>query len=181
MNKILSIIVLLTSLLLSAQEKASVEKSVTGVQIGLFGTEFYNEAKLSDQFALRSEASLNPAIFGGSFYSKTGFIFYPEISLIPKYYYNLNRRLEKGKNIKNNSGNYLALDITYTPDWFVISNYDNIQMSNILTIIPTYGIRRNFAKNFNYEAKFGLGYGTNLDYKDSGAAINLSFKIGYDF
>ncbi len=108
--------------------------------------------------------------------------FNPEISLIPKYYYNLNRRLEKEKNIKNNSGNYLALDITYTPNWFVISNVKGIEVNEMISFVPTWGLRRNFAKNFNYEFKAGLGIGKILQKGYATQAVpELSFKIGYDF
>ena len=44
----------------STSQNSTVEKSVTGAQIGLFGLDIYNEAKLADKIALRSEASLFP-------------------------------------------------------------------------------------------------------------------------
>ena len=59
-------------------------------------------------------------------------------------------------------------------------------MYNTLAIIPTWGFRRNFLENFNYEFKIGLGYG--ISYRDSenvnnekGAIMDLGFKVGYDF
>ena len=161
----------------------TVEKSVTGAQIGLFGLDLYNESRLADKFALRSELSLFPAIWGGDMYPKTGFAFYPGITLQPKYYYNIAKRAENGKNIKNNSANYFGLQVRYVPNWFVISNYDDIQNNSSLNFIPTYGFRRNFAENFNYEFRGGLGYGTTLglDKNTSGLSLDLSFKIGYDF
>lgn len=162
MKKKLSITVLLTSLLLSPQEKSNVEKSVTGVQIGLFGAEFYNEARLSENFALRSQVALYPSIWGGDLYNRTGFALAPAISLAPKYYYNLQKRSDEGKNISKNSGNYIAASLEYVPNWFVISNVKGIEVNEMISFIPTWGLRRNFAKNFNYEFKAGLGIGKIL-------------------
>lgn len=165
-------------------QNTTVEKSLTGVQIGFLGADLYNEARLSDKVALRSAISLNPAIWGGDIYPKTGFAFYPALSLQPKYYYNIEKRAKDGKNTNHNSANYLSLDVKYIPNWFVISNYDNISTRNILGVVPTWGLRRSFSENFNYEFNAGLGYGISFDKNSttqSGLMLNLGFKIGYDF
>ena len=163
-----------------SQEKASVKKSLTGVQIGFFGVDFYNEARLSDEFSLRSQFTLNPAIWGGDMYSKTGFALSPEISITPKYYYNLQKRINQSKN-NNNSGNYLALKLGYIPNWFVISN-SGVAVNQSIVLIPTWGLRRNFSKNINYEFKAGIGLGKilKLGYRVQ-VAPDIGFKIGYDF
>ena len=167
----------------SKAQNSTVEKNITGAQIGLFGLDFYNETRLADKIALRAEASLFPAIWGGDLYGKTGFAFYPALTLQPKFYYNIGRRAEKGKNTKNNGANYLGLQVRYIPNWFVISNTENVSLSNQINFIPTFGIRRNFSENFNYEFKAGLGYGTTFGEKfnNSGAVLDLSIKVGYDF
>ena len=105
------------------------------------------------------------------------------MTLQPKFYYNIGRRAEKGKNTKNNGANYLGLQVRYIPNWFVISNTENVSLSNQINFIPTFGIRRNFSENFNYEFKAGLGYGTTFGEKfnNSGAVLDLSIKVGYDF
>lgn len=169
--------------LLGNAQNSNVEKNMTGIQIGLFGIDFYNEIKIADKTTLRAEASLFPAIWGGDMYAKTGFAFYPALTVQPKYYYNISERAENGKNIKNNSANYFGLQVRYIPNWFVISNSKNLSLSNQINIIPTYGFRRNFADNFNYEFKAGLGYGRTFgnDFNSSGAVLDLSIKIGYDF
>ncbi len=172
---------------LSFSQDSSVEKSITGIQIGLFGTDVYNESRLSNNIALRSQFGLNAGIFGGSLYDKTGFILYPKLSIEPKWYYNFDKRVAKNKNTKNNGANFYSLNIQYSPNWFEISNYENLETYNTLSIIPTWGFRRNFAKKFNYEFRIGLGYG--VSYRDSntyledekGAVLDLGFKIGFDF
>lgn len=75
----------------SKAQNSTVEKNITGAQIGLFGLDFYNETRLADKIALRAEASLFPAIWGGDLYGKTGFAFYPALTLQPKFYYNIGR------------------------------------------------------------------------------------------
>ncbi len=182
MKKTISLLILFTTLGVKSQN-IEVEKSITGTQIGLFGLNIYNESKLFENTSLRTEMSLNPIIWGGTMYPNTGFAFFPSISLQPKYYYNLKKRNEKGKNTAHNSGNYIGLQLGYTPDWFTISNYDHFTMYNQVHLVPTFGIRRSFTKSFNYEFKVGLGYGSTFGYENnqSGAVIDLGMKIGYDF
>lgn len=182
MKKTLTIAIVTFALSLSAQEKASVEKSVTGIQIGFFGAEFYNEARLADKWSLRNGVALYPSIWGGDLYNKTGFALAPAISVTPKYYYNLQKRSNAGKNISHNSGNYISASLEYVPNWFVISNVKGIEVNEMISFVPTWGLRRNFAKNFNYEFKAGLGIGKILQKGYATQAVpELSFKVGYDF
>ena len=164
-------------------QNRTVEKSIFGVQIGFFGLDFYNEARLTDKLALRSEISLYSEVWGGDMYSETGFMIFPILSIQPKFYYNIERRAEKGRNTKNNSANYFGLKIKFAPDLFVISNNDNMFIYNQIHFVPNFGIRRNFGEKFNYEFNIGLGYGTTIGYTYNarGLVFDLGFKIGYDF
>jgi len=68
------------------------------------------------------------------------------------------------------------------PDFVLISNADGIKVNPMISFVPTWGLRRNFAQNFNYELQLGLGVGKILKSGyDIQAVPNLSFKIGYDF
>ena len=165
-------------------QTASVEKSTYGIQTGLLGIWVHNEMKLTNQIALRTEFGVNSSIFGGNFYPKTGFLMTPVISVEPRWYYNLEKRLSKSKSISGNSGNFVSLQTSYHPDWFVISNYDNLKTFNLITIIPTWGIKRNIGKHFTYETSIGVGYGYQFrgEYDDvNGIAIDLNLRIGYRF
>ncbi len=168
-----------------------VEKNVMGFQAGFFGFDAYNEFKLTSIIALRADLSL----YGGIFYENTddfitpidyfnenSIALTPIINLQPKVYYNIKGRAKRGKNIRNNGSNYFSLNIKYVPNWFVISER-NITPITQLYFVPTFGIRRNFAKNFNYEFKAGLGGGVAyLKNQTIGLEFfELSFKIGYDF
>ena len=157
---------------------SNLEKSIYGVQVGLFGVDFYNERSLSDKFTFKSEFSL----YGG-FRSGAQYFLYPVFNIEPKYYYNIDKRAKEGKNIKNNGANYLSVSVSYIPDWFVISNYEVGNVKNRVRVIPTFGIRRNFGDNFNYEFNVGVGYAYTFDenVKGSDYAVDLGLKIGYDF
>jgi len=74
----------------------SVEKSIFGVQIGLIGVWVNNEVRLSNKFALRSEIGFDSGIANNDFFMA------PVIRLDPKFYYNLNKRVSKEKDISNN-------------------------------------------------------------------------------
>ena len=180
---LLSLIISLINTVGKAQT-ASVEKSTYGIQTGLLGIWVHNETKLTNQIALRTELGMNAGIFGGDFYPKTGFLMIPVITVEPRWYYNLEKRQSKSKNISGNSGNFVSLQTNYHPNWFVISNYDNLKTFNLITVIPHWGIKRNVGKHFTYETAIGIGYGHQFreGYGDlEGVALNLHLRVGYKF
>ncbi len=169
-------------------QKSSVEKSIFGIQTGYAGLWIYNELKLSNQIALRTELGFD-AYDNDEFYPDTGFLLTTVITAEPRWYYNLNKRLSKSKRIDNNSGNFFSLKTSFRSDNLLINFGDDnkAQIVDNLAMIPTWGIRRNLGKHFNYETGIGIGY---IHYfakssgfaKDKGeAAINLHLRIGYQF
>lgn len=167
-------------------QNTSVEKSVSGIQTGLLGIWFHNESRLSNTIALRSEIGFDAEFWAGSFYDKTGYAATPVLTASPRWYYNLKRRARKSKRINGNSANFIALKTSFRPGWFVISNYDNVSYASTISIVPTWGIRRNIGSHFNYEAGIGLGYSYLLDkegYRGDrfGKTGNLHVRIGYRF
>lgn len=169
-------------------QNLSVEKSIFGVQLGLLSLTVHNEARLADKIALRSEIGFGSGLFSG-YNDDIDFFMAPILIIEPRFYYNFKKRVTKSRDIAGNSGNFLSLKTTYVPDWFVISSADNINVPNQISIIPTWGLRRNIGANFNYEAGFGIGWlhefsETTQYYKteaENSVAINLSFQIGYKF
>lgn len=182
----ISTLIILCSLSVRSQ-KASVEKSITGIQIGYLGIWLQNEAKLSSKIAFRSEIGLDAGVWASQFYPKAGFVLIPVVTLEPKWYYNLDKRLNNSKNIANNSGNFISIQASYHPRWFHISNYDNVKTYNQFSIIPTYGLKRKVGNHFTFET--GLGYGLSVvskNYEDIvnieiDPAINLHLRLGYIF
>jgi len=171
----------------SKAQDTSVEKSTSGIQIGFLGIWAHNEAKLANKMVLRSELGFDSGIYGGGLYHETGFLMSPVLTLEPKWYYNLTKRSSKSKRISGNSGNFISLKSSYNPNWFVISNYEDIRVVNKISIIPTWGIRRSIGDHFNYETGIGLGYryayANRERYIKYGieAALNLHLRIGYQF
>ncbi|MDX1754294.1 MAG: hypothetical protein R3259_13965 [Salinimicrobium sediminis] len=168
-------------------QDASVERSTYGIQSGLLGLWFHNETALSSEIALRSELGFDTGFWAGSFYEKTGFLMAPVISLEPRWYYNLNKRQRKSRRTDGNSGNFLSLQTSYHPDWFVISNYEDIRVISDISIIPTWGIRRHLGDHFTYETGIGVGYRYTFAKEagylenESDLALNLHLRIGYRF
>jgi hypothetical protein len=139
-------------------QSVSVEKSIFGVQTGFAGLWLNNECKLSSSIALRSEIGLEYDIALGDHYDGVGFILQPVVTLEPRYYYNLEKRGANGRQISNNSGNYISLKTSYHPDWFVINLDDAITKTADLSIIPTWGIKRTLGKHFTFETAVGFGF-----------------------
>lgn len=157
-----------------------IEKSITGVQIGILGASVYNEYKLTEKIALRSDVGLFLSGFATGKNIASEYTLVPYIGLQPKYYFNIESRAKKGRNIKNNGANYFSIQLDFLPDLFVISNKKNTKVQNQIHMIPTFGIRRNFAENFNYEFKAGYGLAYGFDDGTISGMPNLSFKVGYD-
>ncbi len=187
MKKFILIYYLVLLTCIANSQTKSVEKSVCGIQTGLFGIWVHNESRLSNSMALRSEIGFDSGIWGGTFYDKTGFLMTPVLTLEPRYYYNLQKREGKSKRTDGNTGNFLSLKTSFHPDWFVISNYSNISIISDISIIPTWGIRRSIGKHINFETGFGLGY-QHVFAKQAGyfqdenyVLYNLHLRIGFRF
>ena len=168
-------------------QNASVEKSTFGIQTGILGIWVHREVKLTNLIALRAELGMDAGIWYGGFYPKTGYLITPVFTFEPRWYYNLEKRQSKSKSITGNSGNFLTIQTSYHPNWFTISNYDNAKILNQVSLIPTWGIRRNIGEHFTYETGIGLGYryyfAKSVGYTkdESSAALNLHLRVGYRF
>lgn len=179
--KILKFFLVTFSTMAFAQNTPSVEKSIFGAQTGFFGFWAYNESKLTNEIALRSEIGLDFGFSSNGSGTTTALI--PNLRVEPRWYYNLEKRVTKGRNITNNSGNFLALNINYNPDWFFISNRDNIGVISTIAIIPKWGIKRTVGNHFTYETGIGIGkfFVLNNFEVDNTTAVDLHLRIGYTF
>lgn len=187
MKKIATILTVCLFAVITQAQTASVEESTVGIQTGFLGVWVHNEYGLSNQIALRSEIGLDAGFFGGRFYNRSGFIMAPVITLEPRWYYNLDRRVKKNRHIDGNSGNFISLKTSYRPDWFVISNVEGLRLVSDVSFIPTWGIRRNLGNHFTYETGIGLGYvyyfakEAGFSKNEGEIALNLHLRIGYRF
>ena len=195
MKKLLFTFLLSSSLF--AQEKAT---DLFNANISVIGIGIQYEKALSDNFT--AVGSLD--YMGGFRYSYSDFygsdfdyILTTSLSLEGRYYYNFDRRIDKGRNTKNNSGNYIALKGNFIPDWLTASNGDRLNVNPQGSLTVNYGLKRSFAQNFFYEFYTGLGLAfyqedkLNWDnelqnYNSSkkteiGTTIDLGFRVGYNF
>ncbi|NRD19699.1 hypothetical protein HNV08_06535 [Winogradskyella eckloniae] len=161
MRKIIIALICTTSFLMSSAQNTSVEKSIYGIQTGLLGVWAHNELKLTNAIALRSEIGFDAGAFSESFNEDTEFLFVliPALTIEPRWYYNLNKRESKSYRTDGNSGNFIAIKTTYHIDMVIGSVPNHLNFISDISIVPTWGIRRNLGQHFNYEAGLGIGYG----------------------
>ena len=157
MKKVCFVLVLFFTISSFSQDSIRVEKSIFGVQTGFFGFWTHNESRISDKIALRTELGLDLGFSVGANRDEK-FVLIPSVRVEPRWYYNLGKRSDKGKNIKKNSANFLALNTTWNPDFFFISNEENIDVISTLAFIPKWGIKRMYGSHFTFETGIGLGY-----------------------
>ncbi|WP_194767526.1 hypothetical protein [Tamlana sp. I1] len=145
-------------------------------KIGAIGAWVAYEKPLNDSFLIDAEIGY----IGGILNSE--FIFTTSIELEPRYYYNFSKRIQKGKNTINNSGNYFAVQLSYIPDIFTAKtpNNANIDVLKTFSAIPTFGLRRNITKGLNFDFEFGVGYLWAKGYENEVTA-NLLIGLSYVF
>jgi len=173
----------------------SVEQSIMGFQIGESGLVFNYELKLARQFSLRTEAGITLAFYSkerniwtGEEY-KSATVALPSFTVEPRWYYNLNRRMKKGKDITRNRANYISLMVNYAGGWGAIKPSQIDDIPDFIHIIPTYGVRRTLGEHFNYELGGGIGYTFTSGYNhynhkhrsEDKVLVYLRARFGFDF
>ncbi len=105
---------------------------------------------------------------------ETEFGVYPSIRGQYRYYYNMGRRLDKGKNISGNSGNYVGGLLLYQNGNAVIGNLD---ANSLVSLGPVYGLQRTYRRGFFYRLETGVAYFE--DDFNNGAILILAARIGW--
>ncbi|WP_018674824.1 hypothetical protein [Riemerella columbina] len=172
MKKLAFLTLGLLSALCFGQEKGKVESSLYNVQAGFAGAWFNTEIGLADQFALRAELGVMPKWYVGN-----GTGWFLDASVEPRYYYNIKKRAEKGKDTHSNAANFLTLGVSYRPEKSLGGSYVDY---NSISIVPKWGMRRNLGNHFNYEVGAGLGFRHEFNHSNFGE-IDLHLRIGYSF
>ncbi len=107
------------------------------------------------------------------FSNSEGFLFPFQFEIAGRYYTNFNRRLNLGKTIINNSGNYIGASYINS---FETEN-DDVILYGSSGLLGNYGIQRTYWKHFNLNFQTGLGY----DFQQGEAIGQLILKLGYTF
>jgi len=99
-------------------------------------------------------------------------------SITPKFYYNRNKRLEKGKQTALNSGNYFGLRIKYTSASFG----ENTNVRDALLFNVHWGMQRAIAKRWTVNSHFGIGYAIDAtDLNNSEAAFYPALDLRFSY
>ncbi len=182
-SKIVNLVLVIFSIQINSAQRISVEKSIYGIQIGVSGIWISNESQLTDKISFRSEIGFEKGVFTKNITSVNGAGFTPVIMIEPRFYYNLNKRIENRKKTSNNSGNFIGFNIRYNHDWFYKSYYERLATISSISFIPKWGIKRPIGNHFTFEAGIGVGgYFIIEDYEiDNNIALDLHLRFGYLF
>lgn len=182
----LLLILLITSVVVNSQnkEKLNLQKNLFGVQVGLVGAWVYYENHLKQNFTLRTELGFDGNYsYNNNSNPSSQYFLIPSVTVEPRLYYNINKRIKEKKNTNKNSGNFVSLRASYNPNILVITNSNNDFNSSIFKIIPSWGMRRNLTDILNIELRLGFGYVTNksIENQNEGFIPDITFRFGYAF
>lgn len=114
-------------------------------------------------------------------YSKSGsesdFGFFPEFQSEYRYYYNLNKRSEKGKKVSENSGNYIAAVGNIRSGNSIFGDLD-LNEDYAILLGPAWGLQRTYNSGFKLNLELGAGYGFN-DLGDSYFSPFIGIQLGW--
>lgn len=179
-KRIITIVFVIASNLIFAQNTETLVDRFS-IKAGIIGVSTAYEKVFNDHFTINSEISYQGGFFWGTRYEDDfNYIFTTVLSVEPRYYYNVEKRLNKGKTLNNNAANFISANVYYVPDWLTSSNHENVDVVKTFGIIPKYGLNRNISKNINFEFAFGIGYAWGEDnYNDIALALDL--RLSFDF
>ncbi len=171
---VLSLICLLVLFSLQAQTARTVKTH--NIKLSAMKLGYAYEHPLGDKVVLNSELFIG-GFFGYDMFQGDYWRVVPSFRLEPRYYYNFEKREEKGKKVFRNVANYISLSMDYVPSMGVGSD---IQYDSFLMIGPKWGIRRMMGKHFLFEFALGVGmYSNKPNELNSGMTMDLIF--GYTF
>lgn len=171
MRNFFSLLLICSVVSLNAQTDKNVEASQ--LQFGLPMPSVLYEIGVGKNTTTSIEAIFGFALRGCKG-CETNFGVYPIVRGQYRYYYNMERRIEKGKNITGNSGNYVAALIAYQGGGPIIGN---LNTTNTIAVGPVYGIQRTYKRGFFYRLEGGVAF--VQDDFDQGVGLVLAARIGW--
>lgn len=175
MKNLLPFFFLLTIFQINAQNSPEVSKNLFSINFLMPSLEL--ETKLTYNSTLDLNLGTGFALMSGDSYGGTYFGFFPNFMAQYRHYYNFNRRLEKNKNISNNSGNYFAFHSAIYGGKSFIGNLDS-NADYSIELGPVWGLQRVYGKSFKLDLNLGLGYSFN-DIGESAFGPLIGFKLGW--
>lgn len=182
-RQIFTLTVLLTGIVSLAQKSSDYKlQSLTKLNLELQGFGISFEPRLGNTATI--ELSTGIGTGGYDIWSESfTYVVYPQgptgfISITPKVYYNRKKRMEKGKPVALNSGNYFGLRIKYTTR----SIAENTEIRDALLYNAHWGMQRAIAKRWILATHFGIGYAidaTDLSNSEGTFYPALDLKFSY--
>ncbi len=136
------------------------------------------EPRLASQMTVDMSTGFGPAydIAEGSIEISYGSpAFY--VSLTPKFFYNRQTRIDKGKSSFFNAGNYVGLRLKYvSASGKKVDFYRNSMLANL-----HWGVQRGMGKHWTFNFHIGAGYAQDIDYNFGTIYPAIDFKFSYVF
>lgn len=160
MRKIVFVIAIMLAvpMMLSAQQKEKLIVSNHSFSAQVIGLQYSYEQRLGGSFSLIGRLGMVPN--GFYLYNDPGEFSFsasctPAVTLEPRFYTNVKRRINKGKSTYKNAADFVSIKVDYL-------------LEEDLLITPMYGIRRTFGKHwfgeFSAGAKLSAAYESILPY-----------------
>lgn len=158
---------------MSAQSHKNVVENQFSVNFLLPGVVY--ESGISENATLATELTIGFAYRESAFFGD-GFGIYPIGRFQYRNYYNFERRLNKGKRISGNTGNYLAPTFAIQSGRAIVGDLD-FSSDYIAGLGLVYGLQRTAPKGFQFRFEAGPSY--FFDEYDNGFGIMLAVKLGW--
>jgi hypothetical protein len=155
-------------------EEPSLEKSLTVLNFISLGVNYETRLNSLESFHLSVSTG---GTFSSSSNQNVNTLNYA-LFLVPKvdfrHYYNFSKRLVNNKNITQNSGNYLALRLSYNLP--TLSGGNPVYTRNLVSIGPVWGMQRSYKGGIC----LGLSVGPGVAFNDSRvyATVLSQFHLG---
>ncbi len=159
--------------LVCAQSDKNVEDNQFTINFLLPGVVY--EHGISNNSTLTAEATIGFAYRESDFFD-SGFGIYPIGKLQYRHYYNFQRRLEKGKHIAGNTGNYIAPLLGIQSGKAIIGDL-NYASDFFAGVGAVYGLQRTGQKGFSFRFEVGPAY--FLDEFDADFGLFMAIKLGW--
>lgn len=173
-NYCLPLLFLLFVISSSGQEISRLTQNQFSATFFLPGVEYETPVADNSTISLRIGTGFG---YAAGMFRETEFGIYLNLRGQYRHFYNFRKRLEKEKNISNNSGNYLALHTALFYGKPIIGELETA--ADISGLIgPVWGIQRVYNSGFKLNLFLGAGYGFN-DIGGSGISPILGFSLGW--
>ncbi len=135
------------------------------------------EAAVSKNSTIDAVLGIGFGYHDSSYLDESEYGFYPQFEAQYRYFYNLNKRMQKGKKTSENSGNYIAaVGVVASGNPIIGDMQLNNDYSGFLG--PAWGLQRIYNSNFKLNLTLGLGLGFD-DQDDAYLASHISIQLGF--